>query len=1448
FLTRLVAYCRSVLGRPTASPDESIVTGQRLCPRRSGHIALCVGETLYVWGGFQTPTDGEARATPFPPQDLWRYSASGDFWTCGKCTGSTASCPKPTVGARGVKVGNYLYVLGGWSSPDGYSRQVYRLDLTSYQWDNPETVPDKGGLSGRFNFAAWKHSDSIYCFGGYGYKPCNGEFVGSRGRQTDALDIGWNNDLVKLDIIAKQNTTEHRWSNPEFQGTAPSPRSGHAAALLGNKLYIFGGQCGAQVMNDLHCLDLRERPKWSELESSAEVPQARYFHSLTAVDKDRLLLFGGLTARGPLDDLWLLTPQTPEVQWLQLRTGTSFSRHYHTACCTQSGNVLVFGGSVDNIMEYSANRGRFSEEILEFQMKSNPLEGHQSRAKVVVDLRERLPEDMRLGSRGDVVDSPVPRVRTFADVHKLLPPKWPDKKVHNPASKLHEIKVQEVEEDDNEMRGIFDAVCAGLDESIYRMQQNKRGIFLLINNQKGRKGSKVDRDVLKKVFGELHFDVHVETDCTAEDSDGTQNVLYDSSVDDGAEEADEVRISVRTTERIQIRLSEEEFGTEIVPSGADILIATATLPAYKMDIFYDLKPLLFSMSLVGLYFDVEEAAISTERTRKTNLTRRLGHKVYCLLVCGALWFQFLRYIPVFWVGVDYVEGLTAPRLMCLLWLFQSAFSATLIFRGCAFQDRIPLFFKLCEDLQDLEENSNASAHTSNPRPRQQARRRNETSRMDLEGADERMKDKAFRHKSCSGACLVRFQATDRLLAENVRCKNRPKHRNGNGQASANAVQHFESRPPSRQSISCTGDKTGRDNKGKSSRSLVIKMTIVSWIASCLNSGLVGLFLTGVFKAAESTVIIHTNPFGSSIPVRVFVLSLHFLSSFSWVFPVFFSCAVSLILVNHFNKISNDLSESILKSGGKFPDELETLKRRHALLCDCVSVLDRILRQLAMTYFVVNIPMCCFTLYNLMNYTSDVFGLVMYGFWLSASITHVLLFSVTAALVHEAFLRCFVGFWVGVDFESGLTAQRIMTVLWFFQNALYATILFRSCRRSDHIQKFFETWDTMGNIVSACSISLPRSGKKGSTNRNVLSAKSDVSCEISLEQEAGAVSLSSSSNSVCECSERISAASHSDGAPEKERKSHGQSTEDGNRSLHTRKQRNLLTTDAANRSQTKGLKRRRTDNETPLFNCHATTRTGNRTRNKRSMGELHTYKTGEWILQAPSPLELETEMTGNEVKKTRRGDNWKGLSLDAETCILDVSPEISDEKRSRRLAVRVTVLTWILFALNSAVVAFALSGVFEAADSMLIVYTSPFGLSVPVRVMVFILTLADSCAWLFTPAFFCTIAALFISQFQKLHTQLKDLIHQQIDRYPEKLEGIRQWHLALCDCACVLDQTFGQLLMTTFVVDLAMGCFILYNVLDHSFDAFQRVMFAFWLCLSFVHVLVKSVAASLVHEA
>ncbi|KAK7491036.1 hypothetical protein BaRGS_00017732, partial [Batillaria attramentaria] len=626
--------------------NNAPITGQLLCPRRSGHIALCVGETLYVWGGFRTPAKGEASAPPLPPSDLWRYNADGDFWTCAKCTDS--NCPDSTVGACGVKVGNYLYVLGGWRNPDGYLRQLYRLHLVSYQWEAVDTQPDTDGLSARWNFTAWAYGDR------------------SIGLDS-VLQEGWNNQLLKLDTT----TPGHSWSNPRCQGEPPSPRSGHAGALLKDKVYIFGGQQRENVMNDLYCLDLSNpRPVWELLSPSGSVPQARYWHSLTAAGEDRLLLFGGLARDdSPLDDVWLLR-LSPQVQWTELKSQSGHPRHYHTACCTQSGNVLVFGGCVDNILGYDGNMPRFSEQILEFQMQPKPLEFHESRCKAVVDLREIL-KNMGIRCPRDIVDAPQgsfpSRPRKFGDVHSRLPSKWPDVKAHNPLDRPG-IEVVTVAEDDHDMTSYFDAVCFGQDLSTYRLQQKQRGIFLLINNEEfeflsTRTGTDKDEYQLTRVFKQLdekNVGISAQTaggagktsaqkagnaektraqeagdagktsaqeagdagktsaqeagdagEMSAQEVDDAGETSAQEAGDAGETSAQEagdagetsaqkagdagdmsaqevgdsgelpVLVEFKTTEKIHITSTRgnEQFDSEIVPSGADILIAEATLPA-----------------------------------------------------------------------------------------------------------------------------------------------------------------------------------------------------------------------------------------------------------------------------------------------------------------------------------------------------------------------------------------------------------------------------------------------------------------------------------------------------------------------------------------------------------------------------------------------------------------------------------------------------------------------------------------------------------------------------------------------------------------------------------------------------------------------------------------------------------------------------------------------------
>ncbi|XP_014167321.2 kelch domain-containing protein 1 isoform X1 [Geospiza fortis] len=103
-------------------------------------------------------------------------------------------------------------------------------------------------------------------------------------------------------------------------------------------------------MNDLHCLNL-DTWTWSgRINISGEKPRDRSWHTLTPIGEDRLFLFGGLSSDNvPLSDGWIHSIATNG--WKQLtHLPKSRPRLWHTACLGQEGEVMVFGGSKDDLL------------------------------------------------------------------------------------------------------------------------------------------------------------------------------------------------------------------------------------------------------------------------------------------------------------------------------------------------------------------------------------------------------------------------------------------------------------------------------------------------------------------------------------------------------------------------------------------------------------------------------------------------------------------------------------------------------------------------------------------------------------------------------------------------------------------------------------------------------------------------------------------------------------------------------------------------------------------------------------------------------------------------------------------------------------------------------------------------------------------------------------------
>ncbi|KAA8584614.1 hypothetical protein FQN60_008399, partial [Etheostoma spectabile] len=78
------------------------------------------------------------------------------------------------------------------------------------------------------------------------------------------------------------------WVEKDMRGEAPSPRYGHAIAVAGNIVFLFGGASSINqeeniilYFNDFYMLTVTpEDVTWEEIPQSGEVPSAREGHTL----------------------------------------------------------------------------------------------------------------------------------------------------------------------------------------------------------------------------------------------------------------------------------------------------------------------------------------------------------------------------------------------------------------------------------------------------------------------------------------------------------------------------------------------------------------------------------------------------------------------------------------------------------------------------------------------------------------------------------------------------------------------------------------------------------------------------------------------------------------------------------------------------------------------------------------------------------------------------------------------------------------------------------------------------------------------------------------------------------------------------------------------------------------------------------------------------------------
>jgi N-acetylneuraminic acid mutarotase len=236
-------------------------------------------------------------------------------WNLPKTTGVA---PSARHGHCAALVGKKIYVFAGKAKLA--LNDVGCLNCPSLAWSKPRVtgsapMPRSGHTATPFGRA------EILIFGGAYLTKCFGDAV-------------------------VYNTTRNAWSVPAVSGSLPSPRHGHVAEAIGNKIYVFGGAAGrGEPNNELHQLDTTTW-EWSQPAVSGVI--APRIGACSAVIGNCMYVIGGLTTGGKgfdMDVVHRFNADTMAWEQCSCPVKAPSARQYASAQVVNKAMIYVVSGA-----------------------------------------------------------------------------------------------------------------------------------------------------------------------------------------------------------------------------------------------------------------------------------------------------------------------------------------------------------------------------------------------------------------------------------------------------------------------------------------------------------------------------------------------------------------------------------------------------------------------------------------------------------------------------------------------------------------------------------------------------------------------------------------------------------------------------------------------------------------------------------------------------------------------------------------------------------------------------------------------------------------------------------------------------------------------------------------------------------------------------------------------
>ncbi|XP_047091166.1 acyl-CoA-binding domain-containing protein 6-like [Lolium rigidum] len=165
-------------------------------------------------------------------------------------------------------------------------------------------------------------------------------------------DLAWRCSSDTFDLNGRAFENSENWAVLSTEGDKPSPRFDHAAAMVGSKMIVFGGDAGHHLLDDTKILSL-DKLTWDSVASKVRAspggrsPKFRPCkgHCLVPWGKNVILVGGKSEPPSDRITVWTFNSETEIWLHMEAKGDIPVARSGHTV--TRAGPVLILFGGED---------------------------------------------------------------------------------------------------------------------------------------------------------------------------------------------------------------------------------------------------------------------------------------------------------------------------------------------------------------------------------------------------------------------------------------------------------------------------------------------------------------------------------------------------------------------------------------------------------------------------------------------------------------------------------------------------------------------------------------------------------------------------------------------------------------------------------------------------------------------------------------------------------------------------------------------------------------------------------------------------------------------------------------------------------------------------------------------------------------------------------------------